>query len=380
VRRVSVLVACCVLVAAACGNSSDGDVSTDTAAPVAAQGEPETEPTEAPEPEPTEAPAPTDPPGPESTTATEPEATTTTEPEATTTTEPPPPPINVVGLVPLPGSQLNFSAQAVPVPSLVWSLFSGSGGIIVENIGGPIPPGCHSTSFFDPNTFELLQISDKDLEAYASVAGGCDGMTEAQEKGAVDGDAVTVNDPNIIQFDFGSLPPLPFEVSTQVINPDGSDGVFRSTRRDDPITVNDLSGATHVVGVSGVFEVDPNTGLLRYLEQPETPQGPGCDEFSACFQNGRFQVDLLDADGSPGSPLFSSATGGSFFFFGPEQVDVYAAIINGCGINEHFWVFAAATTEVGYELTVNDESTGESRSYDNRSGPILDTSAFATCP
>ena len=51
--------------------------------------------------------------------------------------------------------------------------------------------------------------------------------------------------------------------------------------------------------------------------------------------------------------------------------------------HNRFWVFAAGLTDVGVELTVTDELTGEAKFYNNPLGtpylPVLDTLAFATC-
>ena len=49
-----------------------------------------------------------------------------------------------------------------------------------------------------------------------------------------------------------------------------------------------------------------------------------------------------------------------------------------------FWVFYAATTDVGFTVTVTDLLTGTSKTYANPLGQaadaVTDTSAFATCP
>ena len=76
---------------------------------------------------------------------------------------------------------------------------------------------------------------------------------------------------------------------------------------------------------------------------------------------------------------------GGFWFFGPSSnFDMLVEVIDGCAINNHFWVFAAATTNVEYTLTVTDTQTNEQKQYFNPLGgpadPILDTQAFATCP
>lgn len=361
-RKLSVLVACLMLVAAACGDSGTDDGTT-------------TVPGEVQDSEPGDT-APED---------TAPEETTPAEPvpETTTTSEAPPAPLNVVGLVPLSGVHLDFGGQAVVDQTLVWSVFSGSGGVIVENIGAPIPPGCHGTSFFDPATFALLQIGGEDAHGYASAGDdGCVNMQEDVAAGVVDGDAVRVNNEDIIVFDFGGLPPSPFDVSTQVLNPDGQDGIYLRPDSAVSVFVNDLSDATHVVGVSGLFVIDPDTGLLRTVEQPAPVPGEGCAELRLCLHD-RFEIEIINAEGSPGSVLVSDARGGLFFFSSPESWEALVTVVNGCSLNDSFWVFAAGATDVEFDLTVTDTASGDTWEYSNPLGepaPITDTSAFATCP
>ena len=58
--------------------------------------------------------------------------------------------------------------------------------------------------------------------------------------------------------------------------------------------------------------------------------------------------------------------------------------MNACGVNTHYWVFAAGLTNVKATLTVVDTQNGTVQQYVNPQGtafaPIQDTSAFATCP
>ena len=59
-------------------------------------------------------------------------------------------------------------------------------------------------------------------------------------------------------------------------------------------------------------------------------------------------------------------------------------VLNACSVNQKHWVFASATTDVGFELVVTDTQTGDVREYSNGVGvaarAIIDTSAFDTCP
>ena len=59
-------------------------------------------------------------------------------------------------------------------------------------------------------------------------------------------------------------------------------------------------------------------------------------------------------------------------------------MLNRCGTNDNYWVFAASTTNVEYTVTVTDTESGRTKQYTNPLGvsspAITDTSAFATCP
>lgn len=119
--------------------------------------------------------------------------------------------------------------------------------------------------------------------------------------------------------------------------------------------------------------------------------GAGCaaDENTLCLNRQRFQVEIEWRDFSggvgPGSvaPLGSDDSG-LFWFFSPNNWEMLVKVLDGCGITGHFWVFAAATTNVEYTLRVTDTETGTVKEYFNPLGQasptITDTSAFATCP
>ncbi len=368
-------IACAALMIAACGGSDNtaGDTTAVTdpiTTQSAATDPPATEPP--PTDPPTTDPPPTDPP-PTDPPATEPPPT---DPPAT---DPPPPPLDVVGLVPLPGFHLDFSGNPAASQSLVWSLFSGSGGIIVENVGGVLPPGCHGTSFFDPETFELLQIDGTDAQAYATRGdGGCANMLQELADGVIDGTAVAINTDQLILFDFGAIPAPPFDVSTQVVDPGGGNGVFRSSDPEALLQVNDISTADFIVGADVLLEVAGSDLIVRDAPAPT----PGdCTPFFNCLSD-RFGIDVLDATGVPGGVMVDGDDSGLFYFPGQVNWEVLVRVLDGCAINDHFWVFAAATTSVEYDLTVTDTLSGESRSYTDPVAfqPVLDTQAFATCP
>jgi hypothetical protein len=113
---------------------------------------------------------------------------------------------------------------------------------------------------------------------------------------------------------------------------------------------------------------------------------------------GRFlaDVDWIDFDGNSGAGMVTDGQrfpdGGWMNFGGPPRgrstptASPLFRLEDRCndpGFN-NFWVFAAATTDVEFTLTVTDTQTNQTRSYFNPLGipaqAITDTQAVATCP
>jgi len=117
---------------------------------------------------------------------------------------------------------------------------------------------------------------------------------------------------------------------------------------------------------------------------------PVSESEALCLRDGRFTVrstwrTVLATRGASGKvPGVSSQDSGLLYFFNPSNWEVLLKVLYGCPVNDRFWVFAAATTNVEYTITVTDTQEQVSRSYFNRldkaAEPIQDTGAFATCP
>ena len=120
---------------------------------------------------------------------------------------------------------------------------------------------------------------------------------------------------------------------------------------------------------------------------------------SNCTNNTATTLCLLDrflllAKFRTGAPGTAEGTGqtvavanegsGLFWFFAATNWEIMAKAINGCGLNNRYWIFSAATTNVYYQLEVYDLHEGKRKVYFNYPGPpapaVTDTSAFATCP
>ncbi len=130
--------------------------------------------------------------------------------------------------------------------------------------------------------------------------------------------------------------------------------------------------------VSRAYPADPGSGNACV-------PGPG----RLCLKDGRFQVevtwkDFQNREGSGSVVPCATSDSGLFWFFDPANWEMLVKIVDGCALNGRYWVFAAATTNVQYTLTVTDTSTGQTARYDNplgRSAPATtDTQAFASCP
>jgi hypothetical protein len=107
-----------------------------------------------------------------------------------------------------------------------------------------------------------------------------------------------------------------------------------------------------------------------------------------CLNKGRFKVQTqwttLNAQTGPGQAVSLTDDTGYFWFFGANSVEMVVKVVNGCGFNSNYWVFAGGLTDVNVVMTVTDMQTGAVRTYTNPQGvafrPIQDTSAFGTCP
>ncbi len=110
---------------------------------------------------------------------------------------------------------------------------------------------------------------------------------------------------------------------------------------------------------------------------------------TATLFNGRFivQMDWRASAANPFQParvLSSGSNSATFYFNNPANSEVLLKVLNACALNNRYWTFFAATTNVQFEITVTDLQRGVTKTYSNPLGnaaaPVQDTNAFATCP
>ncbi len=103
-----------------------------------------------------------------------------------------------------------------------------------------------------------------------------------------------------------------------------------------------------------------------------------------CLQEDRYEVTLeFTANDDTQSARVArprTSDSGLFYFFEPNNWEMLLKVLDGCGVNEHHWVFAASATDVGLNLTVRDTTSGESKTYTKDPGEpapaITDVGAF----
>jgi hypothetical protein len=133
-----------------------------------------------------------------------------------------------------------------------------------------------------------------------------------------------------------------------------------------------------------------NEGQYRASVHVETPAASCAPNATTlCLAQNRFrvQVNWRTAQGQTGAGRVVStktAESGLFWFFSSTKWELLVNVLNGCGANNRYWVFAAATTNIQYTVRVTDTATGAVKEYVHAQGApalsVMDTNAFATCP
>jgi hypothetical protein len=138
-----------------------------------------------------------------------------------------------------------------------------------------------------------------------------------------------------------------------------------------------------------IFVTEFGPGRVARVSVASNLSAASCtpDATSLCLGSGRYQVRAAfrTPQGVTGNGVAVALTGttGHFWFFSPDNLEVFVKALDGCSVNSRKWVFASGMTNVNVTLTVTDTVTGVTRTYDNPINtpfaPIQDTAAF-TCP
>ncbi len=201
-------------------------------------------------------------------------------------------------------------------------------------------------------------------------------------------DATTAADKITCYSDSG----LPLDVlasshCADTLGPEGS--CFGGTSAAAPYTSGVIAQILSVLGgvtpaamrtalmTSGTPIQDPRNGITRAridaVEAYHTLSGGGSGPCvsgptTLCIDDHsgdkRFKVEVhyqsalnggISGDGSA-LPLSSLGVtkGGLFTFFGGDNPELMVKVVNGCGLNNHFWLYASGVTNLGLTVTVTD--------------------------
>ena len=133
-------------------------------------------------------------------------------------------------------------------------------------------------------------------------------------------------------------------------------------------------------GLAGPFGLSAAPGSSAFSGASQT------GDPSLVLQKGRFDVRVQwtteDGETGPGSAAPErTVDSGLFWFFEPSNWEMLVKVLDGCALNDHYWVLAGSATTLGFEIVVTDTQTDAERRYAKtdvreRAAALVDSSAF----
>jgi hypothetical protein len=146
--------------------------------------------------------------------------------------------------------------------------------------------------------------------------------------------------------------------------------------------VRDIEWALAAQAAAGFHPGQPLVATRRDLAP--APAACSANALNLCLNHSRFQVHVdwaVPSQGRTGTgtavPITTDT--GYFWFFTSANVELIVKVLDGRGINDHFWVFYGALSDVQYTISVTDTETNTTKTYTNPFGTlasVADTSAF----
>jgi len=128
------------------------------------------------------------------------------------------------------------------------------------------------------------------------------------------------------------------------------------------------AGVLVVSGTAWLYDYERTEAVVRQFALPCVP-----DATTLCLGEGRFLVRAFYDSGAgltgAARALPLTADSGGFWFFGPDNFELLVKVLDGCGVNGNFWIYAAGLTDVEVDLIVTDTWTGRVRVYPATSPP-----------
>lgn len=123
--------------------------------------------------------------------------------------------------------------------------------------------------------------------------------------------------------------------------------------------------------------LDVEAGGLEVLQTSALAFTCAPNATTACLLGNRFQVRVLRGGAYQGVVPVTSQTG-FFWFFAPDNTEIFVKLLDGRPVNGKFWVFFGSLTDQSYTIEVTDSTTGLVKSYTSP-GPLCggaDVNAF----
>ncbi len=302
------------------------------------------------------------------------------------------------------------SCFILPILTILWALGGSvlSAQVSVSTVSCPFAGGGNTSVF---NGFYVADYPGNNLSqvtlGYTANFAEQFGITLTAHRNSYDGpilgtpQTATVDVPTsgemLVTFDFGGAPVSPgdtiaFTQTYAIYGPVGAvlsydgnigtcNGVFRTAGTAPPL-------GTAVTGSVGVAITQVNRSGQSCIPSDTVlclDDTPGDHRFqvTASYQTAQAGGLFGYAQAIPLAPL-GVTQGGLFWFFNQKNPEILVKILNGCAINDHYWAYISAGTNVGFTVKVLDTATASfTKTYTNTdltmALPIQDTSALATC-
>ena len=116
-----------------------------------------------------------------------------------------------------------------------------------------------------------------------------------------------------------------------------------------------------------------NGSGIGYLTFAAGPTSCGASTTAALCLQTRFQITTKwRTNPTPGTPtdgdghvVVAGSNSGIFWFFSSDNWEVMVKAINGCALNNHYWIYSAATTDQFYRMEVFDYKGLKNKIYFN---------------
>ena len=147
------------------------------------------------------------------------------------------------------------------------------------------------------------------------------------------------------------------------------------------------AGGRGVIVVSGHFSTLEMCGRLMCDHAPLAgmyrPHAQPAMEWAVRRGRARYAAAMFPKQDVRGA-VRHLKKGGLLWYFDAANPEVLVKVLNGCGINDRFWVYMAATTNVGFVVTITDTQTGVFHNYQNTDGvvaaPVQDVNGLDCTP